>query len=188
MNIISDIREKKGLSQRRFAKKASLSFRGLQLLEEKEHNWRFSTIRKVASALNLPESGQDLIIRNFLEQDRNSVMMVSIRIQTDGFTSWPLHLFNLVDAFRSSPGESLVHLPPMDGLDDKLKGLLASTVESLCADSKVNIPEWCYGVRALKDPWFVAEVESLKAMALVESPVRFRKRNIFVLGNFLDRA
>jgi hypothetical protein len=34
----------------------------------------------------------------------------------------------------------------------------------------------------------VAGRESLKAMALVESPVWFRRRNIFVLGNFLDRA
>jgi hypothetical protein len=31
-------------------------------------------------------------------------------------------------------------------------------------------------------------VESLKATALVESPAPFRKRNIFVLGNFLSRV
>jgi hypothetical protein len=31
-------------------------------------------------------------------------------------------------------------------------------------------------------------VENLKASALVESPVHYRKRKIFVLANFLERA
>jgi hypothetical protein len=34
----------------------------------------------------------------------------------------------------------------------------------------------------------VSGVENLKAMALVESPAWFRRRNVFVLGNFLNRA
>jgi hypothetical protein len=40
----------------------------------------------------------------------------------------------------------------------------------------------------LPAPWFVAGVENLKASALVESPVQFRRNNVFVLGNFLARA
>lgn len=177
-----------GCSQRAFARKASLSFRGLQLMERQEHDWRLSSIRKVAGALDLPVNGIDMVLRHFLEQDRDSVMMVSIRVSTDGPASWPLHLFNFVDAFRSSRNESLVKAPPLQMPDGKVRSLLASTVETLCADLKIAIPEWCHGVGGLTEPWFVARVESLKSMALVESPVRFRKRNIFVLGNFLDRA
>ena len=37
MNVIKNMRIRKGHSQRRFAEKASLSFRGLQLLEEEDH-------------------------------------------------------------------------------------------------------------------------------------------------------
>ncbi|NCO37375.1 MAG: hypothetical protein COZ06_23865 [Armatimonadetes bacterium CG_4_10_14_3_um_filter_66_18] len=40
----------------------------------------------------------------------------------------------------------------------------------------------------LPEPWFVSGIENLKATALVESPTHFRKRRIFVLGNFLERA
>jgi hypothetical protein len=43
-------------------------------------------------------------------------------------------------------------------------------------------------VPAPHDPWFVSGMESLKAIALVESPLPFRLRKIFVLENFLSRV
>ena len=53
--------------------------------------------------------------------------------------------------------------------------------------SKVDIQRWekLYG---LDKPWFVSGFENLKSTALIESPLNFRKRNIFVLGNFLTRV
>lgn len=171
-----------------FAKKAAISFRGIQLLERSDHDWRRSSMKKVAGALGLPPAGIDMLMEQFMAQHEDSVMATSVRIRSDGVKSWPLHLFTFVDSFRSAPSESAVASTPLEALDVKIRALLASTVEMLCAEQTVSIPEWCYGVRCLRQPWFVAGVESLKATALVESPVRFRKRNIFVLGNFLDRA
>ena len=165
-----------------------MSYRGLQLMEEQSHNWRISSIRKIAGALDLPENGIDQLLDQFLAQNKDSVMIASYHILTDGESSWPLHLFNFVDSFRRLPDESLIHMPPADNLSNPLKCLFASTVEALCLNSNLNQPDWCHGIRRLSDPWFVAGIESLKATALVESPVHFRKRNIFVLGNFLDRA
>lgn len=43
-------------------------------------------------------------------------------------------------------------------------------------------------VPGLKDPWFVTGIENLKAIAIVESPVFFRRRKIFTLQNFPGRA
>lgn len=40
----------------------------------------------------------------------------------------------------------------------------------------------------IQPPWFVAGMENLKAIALAESPLRFRLRKIFVLENFLSRV
>ncbi len=69
-----------------------------------------------------------------------------------------------------------------------MRALLASTVEMLCDEARLEPPEWCAAVPALPEPWFVAGMEGLKVLALAESPVHFRKRNIFVLGNFLSRV
>jgi hypothetical protein len=72
--------------------------------------------------------------------------------------------------------------------DPRLGLLLASTAESLCDELGLEVPGWLAQVPACPTPWFVAGVENLKAIALAESPLRFRIRKIFVLRNFLSRA
>ena len=47
---------------------------------------------------------------------------------------------------------------------------------------------WTGSVGPLDRPWFVSGYESVKASALIESPVPFRSRNVFVLANFLERV
>jgi len=157
-------------------------------MEESDHDWRLSSISKIAGALHLPSDGVDLLVRRFLEEDEDSVTIASIRILVQGFASWPLHLFNFVDAFRRKPAESLIKSAPIPEVDRKIQCLLTSTVEALCLEAKIETPEWCRGVSRIERPWFVADVESMKAISLVESPLSFRKRNIFVLGNFMERV
>jgi len=181
-------REARRWSQRNFAEKAFLSFKGLQLLEQPGHNARLSSLIKAASALGLPGGGIAGIVERFIGLHPDSAEVASYRILEDGEDSWKFHLFNFVDAFRRSRDSSLISSAPTDMLRDRILCLLASTVESLCNELEYNAPSWCAGIGSLKMPWFVAGVENLKAMALVESPAEFRNRNIFVLGNFLERV
>lgn len=105
-----------------------------------------------------------------------------------GADAWPLWLFQFVDDLRRTKDATLVADAPDSGLAPRLRALIASTTEAVCAECGIDRPEWCAATPALDRPWFVSGVENLKATALVESPARFRRRNIFVLGNFLDRA
>lgn len=68
------------------------------------------------------------------------------------------------------------------------RALLNSTACALAAEFGEAPPVWAMDPLELPKPWFVAGVESLKAMALVESPLSFRRNNIFVLGHFLSRT
>ncbi len=188
MVVIEEIRKLRGLSQRALAARAGVSFRGVQLLEEPGHNWRVKTLGQVAAAFGLPPAGLDLAVDRFLRVPVDSVRDISIRIASDGFDSWKTHLFNFVDAFRSSRDSALLRDAPVPELDPRLRALCASVTEALCHESGMKPPAWCAGIPALERPWFVAGVENLKAMALVESPAWFRARGIFVLGNFLSRA
>jgi len=179
---------KRGLSQRALAARATVSFRGLQLLEQAGHNWRVSTVEQVAEALGMPRRGVELSVEHFLRTPVNAMRDISLRIALDGFDTWKTHLFDFVDAFRSTHDEALVQEGPVTELDPRLQALCASVTEALCSEMRLVPPTWCAGIPALKAPWFVAGIENLKAMALVESPAWFRARGIFVLDNFLSRA
>ncbi len=189
MNAVIEARRRRHFSQRALAARAGVSFRGLQLLEQDGHEWRSGTLARVAQALDLPGAGVNLVVERFLQTVPDSLAAATFRMLLEGFDSWKTHLFDFVDTFRSAPSASAELLdPPAGGLDARLQALCASTVEALCAEKHMQAPAWCSGAPPLAHPWFVAGIENLKAMALVESPAWFRSRNIFVLGNFLKRA
>jgi hypothetical protein len=116
----------------------------------------------------------------------DSVEDVSEKAARDG--DWRIHFFNFVDAFRKTKDINLIAKPPTKKLGVKEQTLLASIVFDLCIELDIETPEWALAKVPLKEPWFVSGVENLKAMAIVESPVAFRRNNIFVLENFLARA
>ncbi len=65
----------------------------------------------------------------------------------------------------------------------------AAMVETLCREAGLPVPAWTESPRCfLKRPWFAGALESLKAVLIVESPVPFRRRNLFVSANALSRA
>lgn len=100
---------------------------------------------------------------------------------------WTVPLMDFVDDFRR---EGTVE--DLEGSltirDHNTTALVASVVEHLCDEKHIDPPRWIRETPSCKDPWFVSGIENLKAIALVESPIHFRKRKIFVLENFLERV
>lgn len=102
-------------------------------------------------------------------------------------TNWSVYLMDFVDDFRYHKNPAAIEEPIPTG-NAQLDALLASTAEYLCDELGLRIPDWLASVPASPMPWFVSGIESLKAIALAESPLRFRIRKIFVLANFLSRV
>jgi hypothetical protein len=100
---------------------------------------------------------------------------------------WRLPLMDFVDDFRHHRDIGALHEPFIAG-DPVLNALLASTAESLCRELKLPCPDWIEGIPAIPQAWFVSGFDSLRAIALAESPADFRSRKIFVHENFLSRA
>jgi len=116
----------------------------------------------------------------------NTLRAVKRSIEADP-ASWPIYLMDFVDDFRFHRDLHMV-AESFPLTNERFDALLASTAEYLCDEQKTEPPTWLASVPACRHPWFVAGVESLKAIALVESPLRFRIRKIFVLENFLCRV
>jgi hypothetical protein len=98
-----------------------------------------------------------------------------------------LYLMEFVDEFRRTRDPRSLQ-EPFALSDERLDALAAATGEKLCLDAGFEPPAWLDGVPACRNPWFVSGLESLKAIAVVESPLPFRLRKVFVLGNFLARV
>lgn len=100
---------------------------------------------------------------------------------------WRIYLMNFVDDFRYYKDRRAM-AEPFVLAGDKMDALLASTAEALCDEMGFAAPEWLAKVPACDEPYFVSGFENLKAISIVESPLRFRLRKIFVLENFLSRV
>lgn len=118
----------------------------------------------------------------------DSVLALSYDLERDGESSWKIHIFNFVDSFRRVPDSRMLILPPKGSLEIRLQALIRSVVLQLCEEVELDPPEWARVPCFLPRPWFVSEIESLKASAILESGIHFRRNNIFVLNNFLKRA
>jgi hypothetical protein len=100
---------------------------------------------------------------------------------------WKLFLFDFVDDFRYYKDLQAIS-DSFELGDDKFDALLASTAESLCNELKLEIPNWIKEIPACNEPFFVSGFENLKATAIVQSPLQFRIRKVFVMENFLSRV
>ena len=188
MELIRTIRRRRNLSQRALAQRAGLSFRGMQLLESPNHDARMSSLEHVAHALGLPRSGLRRAISHVLLESPDSLFCASLRILEDGQGSWRRHLMDCVDAVRRSGTVASLETPPAAELPARLRALAAAIAEALATECGADAPPWTSRIGPLDRPWFVSGYESLKASALLESPVPFRSRNVFVLANFLERV
>jgi hypothetical protein len=100
---------------------------------------------------------------------------------------WLVPFMDFVDEFRQKRNTFSL-LKPITPDNEQFDALLASTIEYLCNEVNNLPPAWVYDIPACHEPWFVSGVENLKAIAIAESPVWFRRRKIFVLANFLQRV
>jgi hypothetical protein len=101
--------------------------------------------------------------------------------------NWPAYLMEFVDELRRTRDPRCI-ADPFEQTGDEKDALFASTAEALCDELGLDVPHWLSQIPACSEPYFVAGLENLKAISIVESPPRFRLRKVFVLGNFLRRV
>jgi hypothetical protein len=78
-------------------------------------------------------------------------------------------------------------IPPGTG-DVRVDAAMAGLAEHLARHDGWTPPRWAFDESRYAKPWwFVSGVRSWHAMALVESPLAFRKRGVFLTASALDR-
>lgn len=103
-------------------------------------------------------------------------------------------LREFLDEFERSPSPAALRAEPRplagrlpDG--ERWDAYLAATAELLALRQGWPAPAWVCGPgRRLATPWFALPGHALRNIPLVESPVPFRARNLFVSANAPSRA
>lgn len=183
---LSHLRKQRGMSERALAEAAAVS-RGLvrQITCSENFNVTMKSIRHLATFF---ERDVDVILTAKEIFPEFSTVAIGYKMERDGFGSWKTHLFDFVDEFRRAADSRLIILPPPSSLEPRLIALIASSTRALCEELEITPPAWATRRLFLPTPWFVSEMNSLKASAIVESPLVYRANNIFVHENFLARA
>ena len=100
------------------------------------------------------------------------------------------HLAEFLDDFYLHPNHRQQRLQAEpEHLSVVADAYLAASAEYLADCYGLATPSWCYQpTRFLETTHFSGGLENMKAMLLVESPLAFRRRMIFVSEDALDRA
>ena len=186
MNGEKPLRLREGLSETELAEKSRVSRQTLRAVEGREESVTLSNFAKINTTLD-----RRIVLLSVPTEECYSdcsTIAVAMKVMRDGESSWKGHFFELVDEFRKALDPRLILLPPPQSLSLQLKGLLASMVLVLSDEAGIEAPEWAKKNLFLERPWFPSEMESLKASAVLESPLFFRKNNIFVQSNFMQRV
>lgn len=109
--------------------------------------------------------------------------------------SFDRSLANFLDAFYAAPhpsalAETPALLEPVMGDPGRVQdAYLAATAEELARAHGLSCPVWTAAEeRRLHQPRFASSLAALRTVLIIESPVGFRSRNLFVSGNALSRA
>jgi hypothetical protein len=101
-------------------------------------------------------------------------------------------LMGLLDDYRRTPlaeRPALVAHPPDSCGDRRYDAFLGALVEHVTNADRTVTPAWVGEPdRFLSRWWFPAGLRSLQAFALVESPISFARRGIFLTRGALDRT
>ena len=114
---------------------------------------------------------------------------------TERGESFDLCLADFLDNFKATLSEAALS-PVPDLLEPRLgergrvqDAYLGATAEHLAQANNFGIPGWAMTeARRLRRPWFASQLAALRAVLILESPVAFRSRNLFVSENALNRA
>lgn len=109
---------------------------------------------------------------------------------------WRYPLLQLLDDYRSAVGQLGLEVaaslwttePPRTG-DGRVDAAFASLAEHLARRDGWAVPAWArHASRESSEWWFVTDLVGMHPTALVESPLSFRKRGVFITRDALARA
>lgn len=97
-------------------------------------------------------------------------------------------LNNFINNLSPKESELVFKTKPEGKLSAYLSNYLAAMIEHAAIKKNFSIPKWTQEIKALKVAHFETTLETLRLYLLINSPVSFRKRGIFLDSTIGDQV
>jgi hypothetical protein len=111
---------------------------------------------------------------------------LSVNIKNRSFSFAELSDF-LFQLSKHDFSETLSYRPDIS-MSDENWNIISAMIENIAHKNNFPCPSWVRDVPPLENPLFATELTSLKTYLLINAPIAFRKRNIFVDASVGDRV
>ena len=125
-------------------------------------------------------SVSEWVIRELLTKKSKRFRVILEKLELSKDPSYTLAELNdfLSELKANELSTALSHKPT--GLSHYLSNYVAAMVEEAAFQKKVFPPLWTNTIAPLKNPVFGENLQSLRMHLLLNSPIRFKKRNLFI--------
>ena len=107
------------------------------------------------------------------------------------WNSFWLMFGTFLDRFYAEKDVNLLKEEPLwDDIPKEIQSFVSSSVDYLSNSINEKTPTWAMNKKyELKEPFFPSDLKGdIRAVMLIESPIEYKVRNIYVLGNVLTRC
>lgn len=147
---------------------------------------RLSSTQKKVVEKNAKTQGLSIsqYLLNLIEKDSSFDKKLTIiinEILKNGLDPYLLSEFSiLVLDLSNNDLLKLVEKPFSSNCNGLSLNYLLATLETELKRRNLELPEWFGNIKSLKEPWFGTNLKSLRGFLLLNSPLAFRRRNIFI--------
>jgi len=158
---------------------------------------RVTAAQKAALKRRARAAGRDLssyVLERALPPEGEALQGILDRLAESDATGGGAHRFVLAELNDFLSSRSPDELEPaiaeadLSGLSPFLANYVAAMTEQAAARAGVTPPAWTRAVQPLDEPYFATDLVSLRPHLLRESPVPYRRRNLFVDASVGDRV
>lgn len=177
--LLREARQTAGLTQTQLAEAAGTSQSVVAAYEAGSREPSVPMLSRMISA-----SGNKLVLRFEPDSDRYRLRDLANDIKRERGDERRLRLvFEFLRGASDDghPLKTLVAATPASTGDQRYDAMLAAIAEHLCVQQQIDTPSWALQPKRFLDrAWWVSDLPSARAQALVNSPASFRRRGVMI--------
>jgi transcriptional regulator with XRE-family HTH domain len=191
-DLLRQARHRAGLSQRTLAARASTSQSAVARYEAGDLQPSLPTLERLVAACGLTLEVDLAAPSREVIDDTARLIAEALRDPAEGEPTARRLVLDLLDRLNSATDGVMMAMVagrPRGTGDPRFDAYLAALTEHLCVGRDLVPPPWVHDPdRFLRRWWFMSGFKSLHAAALVESPISFARRGVFITDGALKRV